>query len=126
MTVIKRGRVPKTTKETVQEQFSRMGEGYSASMKWRKSDSGPYFSVFRVLQDLPEPVVYTFALYGDEIRYTSCDVNTCEVTQLSLPNSEDAFFQFMFKCDLPLDFDAFNEVMLLISSYELEVTVSYK
>ncbi len=126
MTVSKRGRVPKTIKEAVQEQFSRMGESYSATMRWRKSDSVTYFSVFRELPDLSDPVIYTFTLHGDEIRYTSCDVNTCEATQLSIPNSEDAFFQFMFKCDLPLDFNAFTEIMRLISLYGLDATAFYK
>ncbi|MDA6578916.1 hypothetical protein OSK74_21160, partial [Escherichia coli] len=37
MTVSKRGRVPKTIKEAVQEQFSRMGESYYANIKWAKS-----------------------------------------------------------------------------------------
>lgn len=34
MTVSKRGRVPQTIKEAIQEQFSRMGESYSANIKW--------------------------------------------------------------------------------------------
>lgn len=126
MTVSKSGRVPKTIKEAVQEQFSRMGESYTASMKWKKSESVAYFSVFRELPNEPEPIIYTFAMHGDEIRYTSCDVNTCEATQLSLAYSEDAFFQFMFKCDLPLDFDTFTEIMRLISLYGLDVTAFYK
>lgn len=126
MTVSKSGRVPKTIKEAVQEQFSRMGESYTASMKWKKSESVAYFSVFRELPNEPEPIIYTFAIHGDEIRYTSCDVNTCEATQLSLAYSEDAFFQFMFKCDLPLDFDTFTEIMRLISLYGLDVTAFYK
>ena len=126
MTVSKSGRVPKTIKEAVQEQFSRMGESYTASMKWKKSESVAYFSVFRELPKEPEPIIYTFAIHGDEIRYTSCDVNTCEATQLSLAYSEDAFFQFMFKCDLPLDFDTFTEIMRLISLYGLDVTAFYK
>ncbi|EEX2746974.1 hypothetical protein JKP41_004584 [Escherichia coli] len=126
MTVSKSGRVPKTIKEAVQEQFSRMGERYTASMKWKKSESVAYFSVFRELPNEPEPIIYTFAIHGDEIRYTSCDVNTCEATQLSLAYSEDAFFQFMFKCDLPLDFDTFTEIMRLISLYGLDVTAFYK
>ncbi|MBI0678113.1 hypothetical protein HCH73_13815 [Citrobacter koseri] len=126
MTVSKSGRVPKTIKEAVQEQFSRMGESYTASMKWKKSESVAYFSVFRKLPNEPEPIIYTFAIHGDEIRYTSCDVNTCEATQLSLAYSEDAFFQFMFKCDLPLDFDTFTEIMRLISLYGLDVTAFYK
>lgn len=126
MTVSKSGHVPKTIKEAVQEQFSRMGESYTASMKWKKSESVAYFSVFRELPNEPEPIIYTFAIHGDEIRYTSCDVNTCEATQLSLAYSEDAFFQFMFKCDLPLDFDTFTEIMRLISSYGLDVTAFYK
>ncbi|CAH6082892.1 hypothetical protein RQM67_13390 [Citrobacter koseri] len=126
MTVSKSGRVPKTIKEAVQEQFSRMGESYTASMKWKKSESVAYFSVFRELPNEPEPIIYTFAIHGDEIRYTSCDVNTCEATQLSLSYSEDAFFQFMFKCDLPLDFDTFTEIMRLISLYGLDVTAFYK
>ncbi|HAU5600968.1 TPA: hypothetical protein OT044_000471 [Citrobacter koseri] len=126
MTVSKSGRVPKTIKEAVQEQFSRMGESYTVSMKWKKSESVAYFSVFRELPNEPEPIIYTFAIHGDEIRYTSCDVNTCEATQLSLAYSEDAFFQFMFKCDLPLDFDTFTEIMRLISLYGLDVTAFYK
>ncbi len=126
MTVSKRGRVPETIKEVVQEQFTRMGDRYSATMKWRKSHSVSYFSVFRELPNEPDPVIYTFAIHGDEIRYTSCDVNTCEATQLSLPNSEDAFFQFMFKCDIPLEFDAFTQIMRLISLYGLDVTAFYK
>ena len=125
MTVSKSGRVPKTIKEAVQEQFSRMGESYTVSMKWKKSESVAYFSVFRELPNEPEPIIYTFAIHGDEIRYTSCDVNTCEATQLSLAYSEDAFFQFMFKCDLPLDFDTFTEIMRLISLYGLDVTAFY-
>ncbi|MCK6744100.1 hypothetical protein L8S62_16835 [Enterobacter cloacae] len=54
MTVSKSGRVPKTIKEAVQEQFSRMGESYTVSMKWKKSESVAYFSVFRELPNEPE------------------------------------------------------------------------
>lgn len=61
MTVIKRGRVPKIIKTAVQEQFTCMGDdGYSTSIKWRRSESVSYFSVFRNLPDEPEPVIYTW------------------------------------------------------------------
>lgn len=126
MTVSKRGRVPKTIKEAVQAQFAHMGEGYTTLTKWKKTESVAYFSVFRELPNEPEPIIYTFAIHGDEIRYTSCDVNTCEATQLSLSYSEDAFFQFMFKCDLPLDFEVFSEIMRLIDVHGIDVSAFYK
>ncbi|HDZ0671814.1 TPA: hypothetical protein RRT27_005056 [Klebsiella pneumoniae] len=44
MTVSKRGRVPQTIKEAIQEQFSRMGESYSANIKWGKSVNAHYFN----------------------------------------------------------------------------------
>ncbi|ENC7787018.1 TPA: hypothetical protein P0N76_002455 [Yersinia enterocolitica] len=102
MTISKRGRVPNIIKEAVQEQFIRMGDGgYSTSIKWRKSESVSYFSVYRNLPDEPEPVIYTFAIHGEEIHYTSCDVNTCEATQKVLANSEDAFFNLRFSVTYP-------------------------
>ncbi|EKN5093120.1 hypothetical protein DYG63_06565 [Yersinia enterocolitica] len=102
MTISKRGRVPNIIKEAVQEQFIRMGDGgYSTSIKWRKSESVSYFSVYRNLPDEPEPVIYTFAIHGEEIHYTSCDVNTCEATQKVLVNSEDAFFNLRFSVTYP-------------------------
>lgn len=64
--------------------------------------------------------------HGKEIHYISCDVNTCEANQKTLPNSEDAFFQFTFQCDLPLDFDAFNEIINIIKQYDLDVVAFYK
>ena len=127
MTVIKRGRVPNIIKEAVQEQFNRMGDdGYSTYIKWSKSESVSSFCIFRELPNEPEPVIYTFVVGGEEIHYTSCDVNTCEATQKVLPNSEDAFFQFTFRCNLPLDFDAFNEIINIIKQYNLDVTAFYK
>lgn len=126
MTVSKRGRVPKTIKEAVQAQFAQMGESYTTLTKWKKSESVAYFSVFRELPNEPEPIIYTFAIHGDEIRYTSCDVNTCEATQLSLAYSEDAFFQFMFKCNLPLEFEAFSEIMRLIVVHGIDISAFYK
>lgn len=126
MTVSKRGRVPKTIKEVVQEHFNSMGESYTTLIKWQKAVYVAYFSVFRELPNEPEPIIYTFAIHGDEIRYTSCDVNTCEATQLTFAYSEDAFFQFMFKCDLPLDFEAFSEIMRLIVVYGVDVSAFYK
>ena len=125
MTVSKRGRVPQTIKEAIQEQFSRMGESYSANIKWGKSVNAHYFKVIRET-DQPEPIFYTFAVIDKAIHYTYFDVNTFEATQLSLACSEDAFFQFMFRCDLPLDFDAFTEIMRLIPSHGLDVTAFYK
>ena len=126
MTVSKRGRVPKTIKEAVQAQFAHMGEGYTTLTKWKKTESVAYFSVFRELPNEPEPIIYTFAIHGDEIRYTCCDVNTCEATQISLAYSEDAFFQFMFKCNLPLEFEAFSEIMRLITIHGIDVSAFYK
>lgn len=126
MTVSKRGRVPKVIKEAVQEQFLHMGENYTTLIKWEKTEIASSFSVIRTLSNEPEPIIYTFTLHGDEIFYSSCDVNTSEVTQLSLSHSEDEFFQFMFKCDLPLDFDAFTEVMSLIVVHGIAVTVFYQ
>ncbi|EPP1027598.1 TPA: hypothetical protein SK274_000141 [Yersinia enterocolitica] len=126
MTVIKRGRVPNIIKEAVQEKFTCMGDGYSASMKWCKSENVSSFRVFRELPNEPDPVIYTFVVSGEEIHYTSCDVNTCEATQKVLPNSEDAFFQFTFQCDLPLDFDAFTEIIDLIQEHNLAVTATYR
>ncbi|MFB5643102.1 hypothetical protein ACEZEZ_15140 [Kluyvera ascorbata] len=125
MTVSKRGRVPKSIQSAVQEQFTHMGERYSTSIKWSKQGAVPQFMVFRLTEG-PDPVIYTFAIHNDGIHYTSFDVNTCESLQLIIPSSEDAFFQFMFKCDLPLIFDAFTEIMNLISSNGLSVTASYK
>ncbi|HGK4844175.1 TPA: hypothetical protein ACJ2XA_004521 [Kluyvera georgiana] len=125
MTGSKRGRVPTTIKEAVQEQFSCMGESYSANIKWGKSVNAHYFKVIREL-DQPEPTFYTFSVIDEEIHYTYFDVNTFEATQLSFSFSEDAFFQFMFRCDLPLDFDAFTEIMRLISLNGLDVTAFYK
>ncbi|MDA6579414.1 hypothetical protein OSK74_24040, partial [Escherichia coli] len=84
-----------------------------------------YFKVIRE-SDQPEPIFYTFSVIDEEIHYTYFDVNTFEATQLSLACSEDAFFQFMFRCDLPLDFDAFTEIMRLISLHGLDVTAFYK
>lgn len=61
MTVIKRSRVPNTITEAIQEQFNRMdNDGYSTSIKWRKSESVSYSSVFRDLSDESEPVIYTW------------------------------------------------------------------
>lgn len=125
MTVSKRGRVPKTIKEAVQEQFSRMGESYSANIKWGKSVNAHYFKVIRV-SDQPEPIFYTFSVIDEEIHYTYFDVNTFSSTERVLPSSSDAFFQFLFRCDLPLDFDAFTEIMRLISLHGLDVTAFYK
>lgn len=96
MTVIKRGCVPNTIKEAVQEKFTCMGGGYSVSIKWSKSENVSSFRIFRELSSEPEPIIYTFVVSGDEIHYTSCDVNTCEAAQKVLPNSEDAFFNFCF------------------------------
>ncbi|WP_204154896.1 hypothetical protein, partial [Klebsiella pneumoniae] len=90
-----------------------------------KSVNAHYFKVIRET-DQPEPIFYTFAVIDKAIHYTYFDVNTFEATQLSLACSEDAFFQFMFRCDLPLDFDAFTEIMRLISSHGLDVTAFYK
>ena len=125
MTVSKRGRVPKAIQSAVQEQFTHMGERYSTSIKWGKQGVIPQFMVFRFTEE-PDPVIYTFAIHQDGIHYTSLDVNTCESLQLIISYSEDAFFQFMFKCDLPLTFDAFIEIMNLISGNGLSVTASYK
>lgn len=127
MTISKRGRVPNFIKEAVQEQFTRMGDdGYSTSIKSSKSENVSSFSIFRELPNEPEPVIYTFAIHGGEIHYTSCDVNTCEATQKVLPNSEDAFFQLTFQCDLPLEFDAFNDIINKIKQYNLDVMAFYK
>ena len=126
MTVSKRGLVPKAIKEAVQEQFSHMGENYTTLTKSVKKDSITSFSVFRELSNEPEPIIYTFTLHVDEIRYISCDLNSCEATQSSLPNSGDAFFQFMFTCDLPLEFEAFTEIFNLITAHGLDVTAFYK